>query len=146
MILAHIGALLSAVLGGSQGDPETEPIAIRIVETGVARNYSASKTIACGAYEWRVAWRSSSDEAFISGDVVVVVDGRSYDLGDAQTELFGRFSNLNSVSATCNRGTGEMPTRTRLLVSGYDLETGREAFAQVSIDDDGEAMWSYDTE
>lgn len=118
--------------------------AIQIEETGVVRTYSASKTIVCGDYEWRVTWSSRSESPRISGDIVVLVNGRGYFLNDAQNEIFGQLNSVNGVSATCNPGSDDAPTRTRLLISGNTIEEGVAALAQVSVEPDGEASWSFD--
>ena len=92
--------------------------AIVIEEFGVARAYEASKSIVCDSVEWRVTWRSQSQEPHISGEIVALVSGDGHFLGDGQEEVFGRFSSIDGVSATCNPGRDQIPTRSHLLISG----------------------------
>lgn len=108
--------------------------------------YTASKTMVCGDIQWRVTWRSRTERPRMSGEIVVLLGGQGYFLNDAQSEVFERFSSVDNVSATCMPGDDENPTRSHLLVLGYELGTGSEALAQVSIEPDGEATWSFDAD
>ncbi|MEM6908043.1 MAG: hypothetical protein AAF494_05135 [Pseudomonadota bacterium] len=118
---------------------------IVIEETGVADSYEATKTISCADVRWYVAWKSQGSNQPIAGSVSISMAGeKRRSLDDAQTEVFGKFSSVQDVSATCNPAKGDQPTRTTLLVLGQALENGQRALAQVNVEQDFAVNWSFD--
>ena len=95
--------LIALSLTGVDGASEKQDSApIELVGTGVAKSYSASKMIRCEEYDWRVKWKSTQDSNRITGEVIVLIKERGALLTEASEAIFSRFSNINSVSATCN--------------------------------------------
>ncbi len=128
----------------TQNSGAEDASSIPIEETGVASSYEATKNISCGDIVWQVRWKSGATRGNITGEVVVVRGAKSQVMPEAQERIFGRFATIDDVSATCNPGQGGQPTRSSLLVSGYDIETSTRALGQLSIDQELAATWSFD--
>jgi hypothetical protein len=122
--------------------PNNRPIAVE--ETGVATSYEATKNISCHDTQWQVQWSSRPGRGRMQGGVTVLIGGKSKVLTDAQEEIFGKFEAIDTVSASCNRGANGGPTRSSLLLLGSD-EAGKKALAQLRVEPDFKASWSFNT-
>lgn len=135
------GAIMIA--GQSAPDAPFNNRPITIEETGVATNYEATKTIICGNVEWRVKWKSGPDKKQIRGDITVVKAGESRALPEAQAEVFGKFSAVDGVSATCNKTPDNKVVRSSLIVIGHGMENRGKSLAQVYVEPDFKTQWSF---
>jgi len=137
-------ALSLAGVSQSSGNQDASPI--KLIGTGVAKTYSASKDISCDEYSWRVKWASAQNPNKITGEVIVMINQKGIMLSDSANEVFARLSHVNNVTATCNPATDKSPTSSTLLVSGTDASTGTTALAQLNVADNLEFNWSYDVD
>jgi len=139
-----LAALSMAGVSETSDNQDSSPI--KLIGTGVAKTYSASKDITCDEYSWRVKWASANNPARITGEVIVMINGKGVLISEPTNDIFSRFSNVNSVSATCNTASERSPTLSHLLVLGTDASTGTEALAKLTVEENLEYRWSYDVD
>lgn len=138
--VALVGVMMMSQVSSAASNPNNEPI--RSEHTGVALSYEATKNISCGDVQWQVDWKSGPERGQLTGNVTVLLKGKSTAISGAQAEIFDKFDTIDNVSATCNKGVNGAPTRSTLLVLG-NTDGSRKGLVQLNVDPNGKPAWTF---
>lgn len=118
-------------------DPNASPIVIE--KHRVSSSFSMSKSMTCEDITWTVIVDSKDRGRHFTGSINIKIDNEEMILAQAESEIFERVDNIDSVGATCEHFKIHPHPISHLLMTATDKESGEYLLIQVDVNREFEA-------